>query len=446
MTDAEFSTVLSLPHEQRGVEFKGPGPRSNKHLLALIARAAMGMANRRDGGLVVIGVDDTPGGLVPVGLSDVELATWNHDDVAAGVNAYADPAVVFDTEVRRHDGKAYVVLRVHAFEDVPVLCKKEHRKDPPPGARPPGAPVEFVLKKGACYVRTRAKPETSEIPTQTEMRELLEFAAERRLRSFLAQAHAAGLTVAQLAAGTDDGAYDAEAEREGDGGPLRAAIRTRGHWRVSIRPERFVERRVPDVGELAPIVERCAVSFRGWPFPQPRGREVQVGVNSVWEDGDYGRHREWWRFHQSGHFVYEGGFSRDWLDQGSSWGSPGADWKPGAQLGVGDALYRLTEIYEFAARLAVAVPGDDPVRIAVTAAGLDGRELYVDDPDRADLWGEHRARIPELPLPVPRVERAALAATPRDLALDAAVALFHRFSWSASRDVLRSWQERLGRR
>ena len=70
MTDEEFAQLLALSHEISGVEFKGPGARSDRRLFARVVRAALGMANRRDGGTVVIGVEDTGSSLNPVGLRE----------------------------------------------------------------------------------------------------------------------------------------------------------------------------------------------------------------------------------------------------------------------------------------------------------------------------------------------------------------------------------------
>lgn len=49
-----------------------------------------------------------------------------------------------------------------------------------------------MLRKGACYVRPRRKPETTEIPTQEDMRDLLDLAAEKRLRKNLERVSRAG--------------------------------------------------------------------------------------------------------------------------------------------------------------------------------------------------------------------------------------------------------------
>lgn len=180
MIDQEFADLLALGHEASGVEFKGPGSRSNRRLFAQVVRAALGMANRRDGGRVIIGVADDGGVLNPVGLSEGDLATWRYDDIADGVSVYADPSVVFEREVKEYNNRVYVILHVDEFADIPILCKKDYPD---------------VLRSGACYVRARRKPETSEIPTQEDMRDLLELAIDKGVSRYLARAQRVGLIV-----------------------------------------------------------------------------------------------------------------------------------------------------------------------------------------------------------------------------------------------------------
>ncbi|MCI0440654.1 MAG: putative DNA binding domain-containing protein [Chloroflexi bacterium] len=175
MTDEEFAQILALNHELRGVEFKSPAPRNDRRLFAQVVRAVLGMSNIREGGVVVIGVGAS---LERLGLSDEDLATWTYDDVADGFAAYADPSVSFDLETKQHEGKSYVVIEVAEFEDIPVLCKRDY---------------QGILRSGACYVRTRRKPETSELPTQTEMRGLLDMATDKVLGRFLKRAQQVGI-------------------------------------------------------------------------------------------------------------------------------------------------------------------------------------------------------------------------------------------------------------
>lgn len=178
MTPEELRELISVGYERRGVEFKGPGSLSDKAYGVKVVRAVLGMSNRRDGGVVILGVDENDGTLVPAGMTNEELRAWTFDLASDFFSPYADPNVSFDLEHVEDDAKSFVVLRVHEFEDVPVLCAKAY---------------EPTLRQGACYVRTRRKPETSEIPTQTEMRELIDLAVEKRLGEMLGTLRRAGL-------------------------------------------------------------------------------------------------------------------------------------------------------------------------------------------------------------------------------------------------------------
>jgi predicted HTH transcriptional regulator len=184
MTKEELAAAISLGHEQRGLEFKGPGLQTDKQLMMKVARAVLGMANRRDGGRVIIGVVDDDGGLDPVGLNVDHLRTWTYDDVSATVARYADPMVSFGiTNVIDDDGRTFVILRVEEFRDIPILCKKGFTDEQ----------NRVLLRDGACYVRSWRKPETSEIPTHEEMRELIDIAVDKKLREFVSRAQTAGL-------------------------------------------------------------------------------------------------------------------------------------------------------------------------------------------------------------------------------------------------------------
>jgi hypothetical protein len=50
VTEEDFAKLLARGYESRGVEFKGPGIRTEKLFLARVVRAILGMANSRDGG------------------------------------------------------------------------------------------------------------------------------------------------------------------------------------------------------------------------------------------------------------------------------------------------------------------------------------------------------------------------------------------------------------
>src|SRR5688500_12143568 len=80
-------------------------------------------------------------------------------------------------------------------------------------------------------------------------------------------------------------------------------IRSKGYWDVSIRPEPYVEDRVP-YEDLDSLLQKVAVRLRGWPVPAIHPGEYHRGENRIGADVDAEvvDHFEAWRFFQSGQF------------------------------------------------------------------------------------------------------------------------------------------------
>lgn len=182
LTVADLESLLASGYELRGFELKGPGNRSDSHFLAKIVKAAISMGNLRDGGNVVVGVADAnPAAMLP-GLNPDDLASWlAYDDVARKFAEYASPPLQFNIAQRElKSGAAVVVIEVSEFADIPHLCARDY---------------QGVLRKGALYVRSRRVPETAEVPTIVEMREVLQVAPEKALRAFVETAERGGVAI-----------------------------------------------------------------------------------------------------------------------------------------------------------------------------------------------------------------------------------------------------------
>jgi hypothetical protein len=179
--------LLELGHEAHGIEFKPSGPLERAtYGTDLIIRAMLGMANRRDGGTIVVGVAEVDGRPDPQGVDPAHLASWNHDHLSALINACADPYVRFRLGPPVLLGeRPFVVIEVEEFDQLPVICT---RNATDANRRP-------ILQVSAIYVRTRRKPETTQVPSQTEMRELLTLATEKGVRVFVSTAQGAGLRI-----------------------------------------------------------------------------------------------------------------------------------------------------------------------------------------------------------------------------------------------------------
>jgi hypothetical protein len=193
LTQEEFESILQYGRETRAIEFKGPGTADELRHLAPIIRAMLAMANRRDGGRIVVGVVEQSGVCNSVGLSNDELASWSdHDSISDRVAVYADPSIDFTIrEMSNSAGQRFVVLEVGEFDSVPVICRKSY---------------DNVLADGACYVRPRRKPESVPVRSAADMRDLIELATEKELRRILGTTRRAGVELAQHT--TDAGRFD----------------------------------------------------------------------------------------------------------------------------------------------------------------------------------------------------------------------------------------------
>jgi hypothetical protein len=195
----ELHDALVVGNETRGFEFKTNGARTDGRFFAKVARAALSMGNLRDGGYVVIGIDDArPQDMLP-GLNEAELASWlAYDDVASRLAEYSDPPVEFEVAgFSLSSGSQVAAIGVGEFLDIPHLCARD---------------FSGVLRKGALYVRSRRMPQSAEVASSVEMREILDLAAEKRLRAYVESASRAGVALALSAVeALDQQSQDSEA-------------------------------------------------------------------------------------------------------------------------------------------------------------------------------------------------------------------------------------------
>lgn len=184
MTPIDFQQILAIGREQSGVEFKQGGSLDDKRLLARVVRAILAMSNRRDGGTVVIGAEEAGDTIRPIGLSLEDVATWKHDHLADKVAVYSDPYANFETERVDWSGKQFIVIHVRGFSEIPVLCRKTYTDGP-----------TMVLRDGALYVRSGRKPESIEVPSHSDLREIIELSVDKALTRFIRRARSAGMSV-----------------------------------------------------------------------------------------------------------------------------------------------------------------------------------------------------------------------------------------------------------
>ena len=161
---AEFEEYIRRGHEARDLEYKQGGPWSG--LRDAITKTALGMANVRDGGTIVIGVAVAQGGgYTLTGITDVDLRTYSEDGVREFVGTFADPHVALDVHRVSLDNRWFLVIVVHEFELLPVITRKESAD----------------IRRGALYTRTM-QPATIQVPDSFQLREILDLATRKLLR------------------------------------------------------------------------------------------------------------------------------------------------------------------------------------------------------------------------------------------------------------------------
>lgn len=139
----------------------------------------------------------------------------------------------------------------------------------------------------------------------------------------------------------------------------------KGFWEVVLEPLPTNQDRF-SVANLAAVIQRAAVSLRGWNYPHiSRGVHAtgDAGIQS-YTDSVYGR--EAWIFHSSGLFVHRMALREDLEPQ----------WE--GTFNLINALWSMTEIWEFTKRLYRDAADTREVRVTVEISGLRGRRLRMD--------------------------------------------------------------------
>lgn len=190
MSEIDFVTLINSPHEERWLEFKRTMAWSDRGSRARIIKSILAMSNIRNGGWIVIGKEDQGDGTFnPTGMTQEDFDTYNPEHIKTDVNNYADPYAIFNIEKREDNGRLFVLLRVYEFNEIPVICKRSYGD---------------ILQDGVMYTRSRGRPESIPVPSQSEMREIIRMATTKAVRRWLEQMQEIGLRIPTVPGEDDD--------------------------------------------------------------------------------------------------------------------------------------------------------------------------------------------------------------------------------------------------
>jgi hypothetical protein len=220
-------------------------------------------------------------------------------------------------------------------------------------------------------------------------------------------------------------------------------LRTRGYWRVVIRPTSFQKNRVPLVSDLFPIIEKNSVQLRGWDYPHVDLKSSPLrGADWVGQEFEWQDEIEVWRFYKSGQFIHYFAIAGEWRDHSTMWTAE-AGWKPGRFLYYIATIYSVIEIFEFAARLARSPSGASFMHVGIELEGLLGRRIVSTD-IMVPVNGTYVTQMAEWKYSWEGAH-TQLIAQPRELAAVATREHFEGFGLDLSLEIIARLQARIGR-
>ncbi|HVB24094.1 MAG TPA: ATP-binding protein [Ktedonobacteraceae bacterium] len=426
---------FSLTHELPEVEFKGLGMRGDNPLFGRVVRAAMAMANRRGGGTVIIGVKEEQAGLDFKGLTADMLATWKYEHIANGFNSYTNVPIEFDHLEYEYNGDKFLVLDIHEFATVPVMCMKEYRDKTNP--KMPYDQCKVILRPGAFYIRTINNAESKEMLTSEETRTLFQLANDKAVQSFVTHTRLAGINIAPLP--KDEELF--ARQLEGWTGTVYDKIRTRGYWDIRIRPATFKPDRMP-LFALRQLIMRASLDYRNWEFPYNTPVKPEYGNDWIGLEHQRRQALQAWRFFQSGQFAAVVGLLEDWGDLRTT--PTKVEWNPGEYLSIPDVVHHLTEFFGLASRLAVTdlYRDEQSVIIDLKLCKTKNRKLYGRGTYQDFLGSDYPTAAENIPYTI-TLAKEDIIGRPLELAREASLFFFDRFGYYPSQQLLTTMQYEL---
>jgi len=152
--------ILANPTETPAIECKSWLDLNDNHSKAVIAKAAIALANS-EGGTIVFGIceDNSAGGRLSCEPRPPGLSRYTSDAIGSAINKYADPDIDFNLNFENHPdtGDEHAFVEIAGGMQQPVFAKKS---------------FDGVIKKLTCYIR-KPGPKSEEPHTAQEWRDLM---------------------------------------------------------------------------------------------------------------------------------------------------------------------------------------------------------------------------------------------------------------------------------
>jgi hypothetical protein len=404
-----------------------------------ITKDILAMANTRDGGKIVLGVNDKTRDVV--GLSEEAYASLEITKINEFVHRYSDP--VFTCEVIKlpdFEGKRIVIIDVPEFKEDPIICKDNGHD----------SKNNLVLMKGGIYVRT-AKCSSELVSSADETRSILERGLNKKSDEILAK-------IARLVQSVQSRPLTIEADsqlthriqeapQKLSSPEFKAEIkdaldffdqtikRDHGYWQVIGHPVMYNPVFLENPIQAHEIVEKSTVHLRGWDFPHDdshgNSKNTAKGRQSftIWE----GYHYEAWRMYKSGLFIWREYYMED---------VEGYSKLDKKVLSFVNVIYSMTEFLLFLKRAYTEFLKVDAIHFELELTDCKARKLVSLD-SGVHIWDDY-VSVEEV-IPIERdLNSVELEASATTIARDIAKEIFMIFNWNDPADsMIEDWQNKL---
>lgn len=375
-----FADVLFEPREDLDFEVKNwLDLRSDENAKATFAKAALALANH-GGGLIILGMTETPGGMVPAEDRPVSLEAYSTDHLNGIIHNYADPAFHCEVHLRTGpDGQPYPIVVIPGGHRVPVRSKR-------------GGPNGQTVKDNSIYIR-RPGPR-SEVPqTSQDWDVLLGRCLSHRRDEMFDQIRAlisGAVPEASMQTTPDQLADWIESSKKRwfhlrDTLPENAPERC-PHGYMWYAFELAGEFRELSGSQFSDVLRSAEVNYSGWPpfwFPSRAGIRpypFDDGLIECWIGGDqeegFGNHgagnSDFWRVSPDGFGFLVRGYREDDLA-----GGQGIPDEPGSWTEIEWPVATTVEVLLYIENLAAnLLDGPSNVRLSGSYTGMEGRKLH----------------------------------------------------------------------
>ncbi|WP_417837319.1 RNA-binding domain-containing protein [Thalassospira tepidiphila] len=391
-TAEDLVPLLTDPREDLGAEFKDwLNLQDNEHK-AVVAKAAIAIANH-GGGFIILGFDERDERLVSHEKPE-EIPDISQDAINAAVRRFSSTEFHCEVYFVRHPLTEIVhpIVRIPGGMTEPVLSRRD---------------CGNVIAQNKCYVR-KPGPRSEEPQTQEEWRNLLNRCLRAGRDGMLESIRAivsGRVEEENIPQDVSDllEEFVEEARQRWIGitqalAPDASARFPHGSYEMA-----FSLLGAEPANGLAQLQGRLRqarqISYTGWtpflelnrpelaPYPEQDCVEAWLGQPNADRIFDDAAHCDFWRVAPDGKLYTRRGYSEDGMDNRA----------PGTVFDVTLPIWRISEGILFARRLAEAFEGVDGMLIKCSFDGLEGRALISHD-GRIGVFGDDVSRTARVAL------------------------------------------------